>query len=84
MVIAAATILAKQAMSAAAFLLAAISIVAGFYFPVSLLPDWMLTGSAWLDVVKLVGFGLALCVPSLWILQSAVRLAQRRGTIIEY
>ena len=39
--IAAAVIVFKQAMGAGAFLIAGISVVAGLYFPVALLPDWI-------------------------------------------
>ena len=40
-VIAAAVVVLKQAMGASSFLVAAISVVAGLYFPVALLPGWI-------------------------------------------
>ena len=83
-------------------------IIAGLYFPVALLPDWVewtsevqpftpsvdllrnlivgtpLADSAWLDLLKLVGFATVLLPASAWLLSRAVRAGQRRGTILEY
>jgi ABC-2 type transport system permease protein len=42
------------------------------------------TGSAWLEVLKLVLFTLALFPLTVAVLAAAVRAGQRRGTIIEY
>jgi ABC-2 type transport system permease protein len=42
------TMLSRQALPGANFLIAGISLIAGLYFPVSLLPDWM----QWLSTVQ--------------------------------
>jgi ABC-2 type transport system permease protein len=97
----------KQA-PGAAYVLAAISLVAGFYFPTSLLPGWLewasevqpftpavdllrhllvgqdLSESAWVDVVKLVGFTAALLPLGLVGLSVAVSRGRRLGTLTEY
>jgi ABC-2 type transport system permease protein len=49
-----------------------------------LLVDTPLTSSAWTTVAKLVGFAALLLPLSVLTLRSFIRLAQRRGTIIEY
>jgi ABC-2 type transport system permease protein len=46
--IAAAVLVLKQAMGASSFLIAGISVVAGLYFPVALLPEWI----AWASEVQ--------------------------------
>jgi ABC-2 type transport system permease protein len=98
----------KQAFAGATWVVAGISLVAGLYFPVSLLPDWIewvsevqpftpavdllrhllmgtdLTSSAWLDVLKLIGFGAVLMPLSAWLVSRAVAFSRRKGTIIEY
>jgi ABC-2 type transport system permease protein len=43
-----------------------------------------LGSSAWLDVVKLLGFGAVLMPIAAWLVARAVRVSRRRGTIIEY
>lgn len=43
-----------------------------------------LADSAWLDLLKLVGFATVLLPASAWLLSRAVRAGQRRGTILEY
>ena len=91
-----------------AYVLAAISLVAGFYFPPSLLPWWLewasnvqpftpavdllrhllvgqaLRDSAWVDVVKLVGFSIALVPLGVAGLTLAVERGRRLGTLTEY
>jgi ABC-2 type transport system permease protein len=42
------------------------------------------SGSAWVDLAKLVGFAVVLLPVSLLALDRAVRISSRRGTIIEY
>ena len=49
-----------------------------------LLVDTPLAGSPWTTVAKLVGFAALLLPVSLVTLHRFIRLAQRRGTIIEY
>jgi ABC-2 type transport system permease protein len=49
-----------------------------------LLVDTPLAGSAWTTVAKLIGFAALLLPLSLLTLHRFIRLAQRRGTIIEY
>jgi ABC-2 type transport system permease protein len=101
-------LIVKQAFAGATWVVAGISLVAGLYFPTSLLPGWIawlsevqpftpavellrhllvgsdLAHSAWLDVLKLVGFAAVLLPPAAWTVGRAVRIARRRGTIIEY
>jgi ABC-type polysaccharide/polyol phosphate export permease len=91
-----------------AYVLAAISLVAGFYFPPSLLPWWLewasnvqpftpavdllrhllvgqpLSGSAWVDVGKLVGFTVVLVPIGLAGLSIAIERGRRQGTLTEY
>jgi hypothetical protein len=43
-----------------------------------------LRDAAWLEVVRLAGFTVALLPVSLWCTRAAVRRSQRTGTIIEY
>jgi ABC-2 type transport system permease protein len=97
----------KQA-PGSAYVLAAISLVAGFYFPTSLLPSWLewasevqpftpavdllrhllvgqpLSGSAWGDVAKLVGFSAVLLPVGIAGLAFAVERGRRLGTLTEY
>jgi ABC-2 type transport system permease protein len=106
--IAAAVLVAKQAMSAGNFLVAGISIIAGLYFPVTLLPGWIewtsyvqpftpavdlmrhllvgtpLSDPAWVALLKLAGFAAVLLPGAAIVLTAALRVARRRGTIIEY
>jgi ABC-2 type transport system permease protein len=108
LLVAGAVIVVKQAGVGAGFLVTGISLVGGFFFPVSLLPGWIewashvqpftpaldllrhllvgspLAGSSWTAVAKLAGFAAVLLPFSLLFLRSALRFAQRRGTIIEY
>jgi ABC-2 type transport system permease protein len=105
---AAAVIFVKQAQSATSLAVTGISFIAGFLFPVSLLPGWIrwmsevqpftptvdllrhvLAGSqlqAGLTTELLkMGVSAAVLLPAaVWVLSSAIRLSQRRGTIIEY
>jgi ABC-2 type transport system permease protein len=108
LLVAAAVILVKQAGAGAGFIVTGISLVGGFFFPVTLLPDWIewasevqpftpaldllrhllvgttLIGSPWTPVLKLAGFAALLLPLSLMLLRLSIRVAQRRGTIIEY
>ena len=43
-----------------------------------------LVETAWISLVKLIGFAGVLMPVSIWFLSASVRWAQRRGTIIEY
>lgn len=105
---AAMVLVVKQASSGTSFVIAGMSIVAGLYFPTTLLPGWIewtseiqpftpavellrnvlvdipLRDPAWLSLVKLAVSGAILFPLAVWALRSSVRLAQRRGTIIEY
>lgn len=104
----AAILVVKQAVAGATWVVAGISLIAGLYFPIALLPDWIewtsnvqpftpavdlmrhllvgtpLSYSAWLDVLKIVGFAAVLFPISAWLVARAVRASRRRGTIIEY
>ena len=104
----AAVLVFKQAIGGATWLIAGISLIAGLYFPTTLLPDWIewtsdvqpftpgvdlmrhvivgteLANSAWVDVLRLVGFAAVLLPFAAWVTSVAVRAARRRGTIIEY
>jgi ABC-2 type transport system permease protein len=104
----ASVLVVKQAASGIGFVTAAIAIVSGLYFPVSLLPAWVgwlaevqpftpavdllrhlliglpLEDPAWVDLVKLAGFAVLLLPLSSLAVAAGVRLARRRGTIIEY
>lgn len=108
LLVAATVLVAKQAMSGTTWIVAGISLIAGLYFPVTLLPDWVqwmshvqpftpavelmrnvlvgtpLTEPAWAGVTKLVGFGVLLIPIAIWALGRALRVSQRRGTVIEY
>jgi ABC-2 type transport system permease protein len=101
-------LIVKQAFAGATWVVAGISLVAGLYFPTSLLPGWIewvsevqpftpavellrhllvgtpLANSAWLDVLKLVGFAAVLMPIAAWLVGRAVHTSRRRGTIIEY
>jgi ABC-2 type transport system permease protein len=105
---AAAVIFVKQAQTGTAFMVTGISFVAGFLFPVSLLPGWIrwmsdvqpftptvdllrhvLAGSKLHDALSMellkMSLSAAVLLPAtIWVLSSAIRLSQRRGTIIEY
>lgn len=50
----------------------------------NLLVGTPLTGSAWLDVAKMIGFLLVMLPLGLIALRAGLRYAQRRGTIMEY
>ena len=106
--IAAAALAFKRATSATMYIVTGIGLIAGFYFPVALLPAWirwtsqvqpftpsvdlirnLLVGtplheSAWVDVLKLVGFTAILLPISILTLTAAVQFGRRRGTITEY
>jgi ABC-2 type transport system permease protein len=105
---AALTLAFKQALNATTYVLAGIGLIAGFYFPVSLLPHWIqwtsdvqpftpsvdlirhllvgttLRESAWLELLKLIGFTLLLLPVSVAALTYAIETSRRRGTITEY
>ena len=98
----------KQSNVGAAYVVTGLSIVAGIYFPVALLPGWLqwlsevqpftpavnllrntlvgtpLAESAWLEVAKIAGFLVVMVPLAFAALQASIRIAQRRGTIIEY
>lgn len=101
-------VLFKRAETIAAVVLAGVSLVAGVYFPISLLPDWIrwaahiqpftpaieimrhllvgtpLTAPAGVDLLKLVGFSAVLLPLAAALVNGAVRMGRRRGTLIEY
>jgi ABC-2 type transport system permease protein len=107
LVMCAAVVLFKQTNAGASFVMAGVTLLAGVYFPVVLLPDWIewasdvqpftpavdllrntlvgtpLHDSAWLEVLKLVGFAVALLPLAAMVLRAAVSRSRRRGTIIE-
>lgn len=98
----------KQTALGAGFVIAAVSIVAGFYFPVSLLPEWLqwateaqpftsavdmlrhllvgtpLSDPAALELTKLALFAVISFPLGVAAVSKAIRVGQRRGTIIEY
>lgn len=104
----AAMLAVKQTLAGVSLVLTGLSLFAGVYFPVRLLPDWTRwiadvqpltpalellrslistapqSGSAWIDVAKLVGFAAVLLPFSLWVLGRALVFGRRRGTITEY
>jgi ABC-2 type transport system permease protein len=106
--IAATVLVAKQAVAGTTWIVAGISLIAGLYFPVTLLPGWIqwasqvqpftpavelmrnvlvgtpLTGPAWTGVLKMVAYGVLLVPVSIWALGAALKVSQRRGTVIEY
>jgi ABC-2 type transport system permease protein len=108
MLVCAAVFAFKQAGSAAAFVVTCLSLLAGAFFPVTLLPDWLewmsevqpltptldllrrvlvgnpLDSSAWVDVLKLVGFAVVLLPVAVMVLRRSIASSQRRGTITEY
>jgi ABC-2 type transport system permease protein len=101
-------LLAKQAVSGANFVIAGISLIAGLYFPVTLLPGWIrwtskvqpftpavdlmrhvmvaspLHEDLWVEVVKLIGFTVALMPLSTGLLVLSLHFSRQRGTILEY
>jgi len=105
---AALTIATKQGNVGTSWVIALISIVAGLYFPIALLPGWAQTAAQLQPftpatellrhllvdsplntpiatvLAKLVGFAAVLLPASLLALHHAIRVGQRRGTIIEY
>ncbi len=106
--LAAIVVVVKQTNAGAGLVVTGVSLVAGLYFPVSLLPDWIqwasdvqpftpatellrnllidspLSGSAAVDVLKLVGF-TAVTLPLAWVaLHAGIRRSRRIGTITEY
>lgn len=107
-IVAAAVAVVKEAASVTNYIIAVLSILAGFYFPVTLLPSWI----RWtanvqpftpavdlmrhllintptrqpvaIELLKLGGFAAVLIPISIYLLAGGLRVAQRRGTIIEY
>lgn len=101
-------LIAKQAMTGTAFIVAGISLISGIYFPTTLLPGWIewvsevqpftpavdllrnvivgtpLPGSIWLDLARLVGFAIVLMPLAALIVDKAVQVSRRRGTLMEY
>ena len=108
LLIAAAVIVVKQAESGVGFIVSGISLIGGFFFPVTLLPNWIewmshvqpftptlellrnvlvgtpMQDSAWLTLVKICVWAVILLPLSTLVLAHAIRLGQRRGTVIEY
>jgi ABC-2 type transport system permease protein len=97
----------KQAGAGAGFLVTCVALVAGVFFPVALLPDWiewtsevqpltpaldllrhLVVGtpidSVWEPTVRLVAFTAVLLPPSILVLRTCLRHAQRQGTVLEY
>ncbi len=108
MLLAAVVVVAKQTNAGAGLIVTGVSLVAGLYFPVNLLPGWIqwasdvqpftpatellrnllidtpLSGSAAVDVLKLLGF-TAVTLPLAWVaLHAGIRRSRRIGTITEY
>jgi ABC-2 type transport system permease protein len=101
-------LLAFKSAMGATWVVAALSLLGGVYFPIRLFPGWirwasevqpftpavdllrhLLVGTPsaqpiWLELVKLGGFTAVLMPGSAAVLWGAVRLARRRGTIMEY
>jgi ABC-2 type transport system permease protein len=106
--VAAGVIVVKQAQSGVGFLITGISLIAGFLFPVSLLPGWIewaskvqpftpalqlqrhllvgtpVDGSIEVALLKMILSAVLLIPPGLWAVSMAIRIGQRRGTVIEY
>lgn len=104
----AAAVIVKQTAAGATWVVAGLSVLAGLYFPVSVLPDsieWMsevqpltpavdlmrhvlvgteMQDAAWLAATKLAGFAVVFMPLAAWLLILALRVARRRGTILEY
>jgi ABC-2 type transport system permease protein len=101
-------LLFKQATFGTTWIIALVSLSAGLYFPVALLPGWVqwtsdvqpftpavdllrrvlvgtpLADPAWLDVLKLVGFGAVLVPVSIFLLTRIAKASRIKGTILEY
>jgi ABC-type multidrug transport system permease subunit len=101
-------LVAKQALAGTTWLVAAIALVSGFYFPTTLLPDWIewlsdvqpftpavellrhvivgaeLTDPLWLDLLRLAGFAAVLMPLAVLVVDRAVAVSRRRGTLTEY
>jgi ABC-2 type transport system permease protein len=108
LVVAASVMAFKQGAPGIGFIIAGISLVGGFLFPVALLPWWLewaskvqpftpivelqrrlllgsgLSESAWFALLKISAFAVILLPPAVWLLSSAIRRGQRKGTITEY
>jgi ABC-2 type transport system permease protein len=106
--VSASVILFKRATIVSTLVISAMSLLAGAYFPVSLLPAWIrwtsdvqpftpatelmrhlmvgtaMSGSAWLDILKLAAFAAVLLPAAGLALTGAVQMGRRRGTLIEY
>jgi ABC-2 type transport system permease protein len=103
-----AAVLAFKQAPGSGVVIALITLLAGLYFPVALLPDWIewtsevqpftpaldllrhllvgtaLTGSPWVEVVRLAGFAVVLMPVGVLTTAVALRYAQRRGTVTEF
>jgi ABC-2 type transport system permease protein len=101
-------LVAKQAMAGTTWIVAAITLISGIYFPTTLLPGWIewtsevqpftpgvdllrnvivgtpLRNSVWWDLARLAGFGAVLMPLSALLVDRAVQVSRRRGTLIEY
>jgi ABC-2 type transport system permease protein len=108
LVLTGAVLLFKQATFGTNWIIGLISLSAGLYFPVALLPGWIgwtsyiqpftpavdllrhvlvgtpLADSAWLDVLRLVGFAAVLVPLAVWLLHRMARTSRAKGTILEY
>lgn len=108
MLLCAIVVVVKQTNAGAGLVVTGVSLVAGLYFPVSLLPDWIewlsnvqpftpavdllrhlligypLSGSAAVEVLKLIGFTAIMLPLSVFALHRGVRRSRRIGTITEY
>lgn len=108
MLFAALTVVIKQGAVGTSWVIAAMALTGGVYFPLSVLPGWMqaighlqpftpatdvlrhllvnspVAASLSSSLLKLAAFAAVLLPLSIFVLAAAIRLGQRRGTIIEY
>lgn len=101
-------VLVKQAEAAASWLIVMLTLIAGVYFPVDLLPGWIrwssevqpftpsidlmrnvlvgtpLARSVPGELVRLAGSALLLLPIGVLVLRTAIRTAQKQGTVLEY
>lgn len=108
LLLAAVTLVVKQAAGVTAFLVTGLSLASGAFFPRDLLPWWLgwiadvqplapalellrhqlvgspIEGSAWVAVLKLVGFAVVLTPVAIAALRASAAACRRRGTLTEY
>jgi ABC-type multidrug transport system permease subunit len=77
MLFAATTLIFKRAAGGLGFVVTLITLTSGVYFPIALLPRW-------LQVTKMAGFLVVMVPLGVLALHTALRFAQKRGTIVEY